>query len=132
MSSLPSRISDQQVDELLTKPDARTGKTPLEVLLKSMCWFDASADRVLGLLERMVVTDDPQSRREAQALMEEFLVLRARAQQSAVAAAPYCHGRLAATDHSPLPPQGHLQSVDWENISPVEAARAYQLIIRGK
>lgn len=65
MKRLAKLTSGRDMEELLNKRDTKTGETPLKVLLKSMCWFDEGADRVLGLLERMVVTDDPRTREEA-------------------------------------------------------------------
>jgi hypothetical protein len=123
--------STRSVDELLDTPDSESGRTPLEVMLANMRFYDRQGDRLLKQLERLIVrADDPQSRAEAQETLREFLIMRDKAQAAARDPAPFCHGRLAPTEQTPLPSERRIESIDWENISPQQAAAAYQRIIR--
>lgn len=119
------------VDQLLDTPDSENKRTPLQVMLANMRFYDQQGDRLLKQLERLIVrADDPRTRAEAQETLREFLTMRDKAQVAARDAAPFCHGRLAPTDQTPLPSERRIEPVDWEHISPQQAAAAYQRIIR--
>lgn len=120
------------VNELLDTPDSENGRTPLQVMLATMNFYDRQAERLLKQLERLVVrADDPQSRAEAQETLRAFLITRDKAQACARDAAPFCHGRVGLTNESPLPSQRQPQpEVDWDHITPAQAAAAYRRICR--
>jgi hypothetical protein len=135
---MPGRLrrNPHQIDELLQKPDPRTGRTPLQVMLANMSFYDAQAERLLTQIEKLVVhPSDSRSLAEAQAALREFLVMRQKAQEAARDAAPYCHGRLAtASPPSPIS-ENDIHIITREIIDPIsveEAQRAYLQMIDGK
>jgi hypothetical protein len=138
--ALPQRSapSQHEIDELLDTPDQETGRTPLEVMLSNMRFYDRQADRLLKQLEALIVrADDPRSRAEAQETLREFLAMREKAQACARDAAPFCHSRLQTTDHSPVAEREDRSAFDTLMLlgsSPEDqqkAAAAYQQLIKG-
>ena len=92
------------IDKPVDTPDLENKRTPLQVMLANMRFYDQQGDRLLKQLEGLIVrADDPQSRVEAQETLREFLIMRDKAQAAARDAAPFCHGRRATTEQTPLP-----------------------------
>jgi hypothetical protein len=135
---LPTKtvLTDNQLAELLRKPDPETGRTPLAVMLDNMCWYDSQSERLLAQIEKLIVkADDPRSIEQAQCTLREFLVMRQKAQEAARDAAPYCHGRLATASPPSPTSDNDIHIITREIIDPIsveEAQRAYLQMIDGK
>lgn len=73
------------------QPRNETKAEPLEVLLSTMRFFAAEADRLKVRLQSLIASGDGAA---ASSALKEFLQMSEKAQEAAIAAAPYRHSRL--------------------------------------
>lgn len=105
MSETPLKVVGQDVARQHDALPDPTGKTPYEVMIANMAWYDGQAERLLRQVERLIVkAGDPRSRAEAEDTLRQFFAMRDKSQACARDAAPYAHGHLRPTNQSPLPP----------------------------
>lgn len=80
----------------------KDGRSPLDVMIGNMRFWDAESDRLLNKLENFAtlvangVITEPEQIKEGMKLLRLMLNARDKAQECAVDAAPYVHPRLAA------------------------------------
>jgi hypothetical protein len=90
-----------------TFPEPLPDASPLEAMLENLRFWRAQCESLGRQLDALTVADgDADAERTATALVREFLSARSRAQQCAVEAAPYVHGRQSPTTASPIDGDG--------------------------
>jgi hypothetical protein len=113
------------------------GRTPLQVMLGNMEFWERQTEAIGAQLDSLVVPDnDADAARAAADLVREFLAARREAQACARDAAPFCHGKQQPTNSSPIEdnPLPDLIANFLDPATPItaeEASRAYQQIMRG-
>jgi hypothetical protein len=105
--------------------------TPLEVMTQNMNFWFRQADILARQMERLVVTNDPASQREAALLRRDFLDAKANAERCAVDLAPYTSPRISNVDYNPPPQPLDAASAIPPGCSPIEAAEVYRKLVRG-
>jgi hypothetical protein len=76
----------------------KPGKTPLDVMLKNMRYYDEKAEAAMRWIEQKL--GNPKSQpKEVLALLKELSEYRMQAQKCACEAAPYVHPKLASIEH---------------------------------
>lgn len=81
---------------------AKSGRSPIDIMLKNMWWWDEQADAIgeqiqLSMADLQLVTDDAKKLEELGKLkkkLDAFTHARDKAQACAVDAAPFCHAKL--------------------------------------
>ena len=140
MKRLPV-IPGREIEALADKREGRRGgkrdpdgkRTPLDVMLDNMEFWADHAERIAEQLDALVVNDEPDKVRRAADLVREFIAAKRHAQQCAVEAAPYHHGKVH-TIAPPTPPRSDTLADALANFptDPHEAMAAYHAIIHGR
>jgi hypothetical protein len=82
--------------------DPAPPRTPLEIMLDNMRYWDAAADRIAKQLDALIIRlDDATAVRQAADLVKDFVAAKNKSQACAEAAAPYYHGRLQSVSSPP-------------------------------
>jgi len=76
----------------------KPGKTPLDVMLKNMRYYDDKAEAAMKWVETKLTNPKSQPK-EVLALLHELSEYRMQAQKCACEAAPYVHPKLASIEH---------------------------------
>ena len=76
----------------------RTGKTPLDIMLRNMRFYDEKAEAMLGVIESKL-GDQKSVPAELLELLREMSTYRMSAQKCAVDAAPFVHPKLSAIEY---------------------------------
>lgn len=97
----PSGASTQLTRFELNKV-AKSGKAPIDIMLKNMWWWDEQADAIgeqiqSSMADLQLISDDDKKLEELNKLkkkLDAFTHARDKAQACAVDAAPFCHAKL--------------------------------------